>query len=103
MELDQYSTFKVSRRRSMGAPPLRDREGNSEAYPEEPVRVSHVRMTKACLCAGLSLRDAEDVAQDIWMWMIRTGVPIASVATPWLTRVIHNYVLRHRRRSYCHQ
>jgi DNA-directed RNA polymerase specialized sigma24 family protein len=87
----------------MGAPPWIGIESKSEAYPEESVRVSYARMTRACLCAGLNLADAEDVAQDIWMWMIRTGVPIALVATPWLTRVVHNYVLRHRRRSYCHQ
>jgi DNA-directed RNA polymerase specialized sigma24 family protein len=60
-------------------------------------------MTKACLCAGLNFSDAEDVAQDIWAWMLRTGVPIALIATPWLTNVVRNYVLRHRRRRYRQQ
>ena len=87
----------------MDAPPRKGSGAGSEAYPEGAVRVSYGRMTKACLCAGLSLADAEDVSQDIWMWMLRTGVPIALVATPWLERVVHNYVLRHLRRDYSHR
>jgi DNA-directed RNA polymerase specialized sigma24 family protein len=85
----------------MDAPLWKGSEGMSEAYPEEAVRVSFGLMTKACLCAGLSLADSEDVAQDIWMWMLRARVPIALIATPWLKAVVHNYLLRHRRRSYC--
>ncbi len=86
----------------MDAPPWKSNEDRSEAYPDETIRVSYVQITKACLCAGLSTADAEDLAQDVWEWMIRTGVPIALIATPWLKAVVHNYVLRFRRRSYCH-
>jgi len=83
------------------APPRKDSRDRSEAYPEEAIRVSYGRITRACVCAGLSPMDADDVAQDIWMWMLRLGVPIAMVATPWLKGVVHNYVLRFRRKSYC--
>jgi len=44
--------------------------------------------------------DADDLAQDLWEWLIRTGVPMAVIASPWLKGVIHNYILRFRRRSY---
>jgi DNA-directed RNA polymerase specialized sigma24 family protein len=51
----------------------------------------------------LSPADSEDLAQDIWMWMLRVGVPIAMIATPWLKAVVHNYILRFRRRDYSHR
>ena len=37
------------------------------------------------------------------MWMLRVGVPIAVLATPWLKAVVHNYILRFRRRDYSHR
>ena len=43
------------------------------------------------------------MAQDIWAWMIRVSVPIAVIATPRLKAVVHNYVLRFRRRDYSHR
>ena len=85
----------------MDAPPWKGSRNRSEAYPEEAIRVSYGRITRACVCAGLNPMDADDVAQDIWMWMLRLGVPIAMVATSWLNAVVHNYVLRFRRKSYC--
>jgi DNA-directed RNA polymerase specialized sigma24 family protein len=87
----------------MDAPPWKSRGHRPETYPDETIRGSYVQITRACVCAGLSPEDAEDLAQDIWAWMIRVGVPVAVIATPWLTAVVHNYVLRHRRRSYCRQ
>src|SRR5713101_5597506 len=85
----------------MDAPPRKDSRDRCEAYPEEAIRVSYGRITRACVCAGLSPMDADDVTQDIWMWMLRFGVPIAMVATPWLNAVVHNFVLRFQRRRYC--
>jgi DNA-directed RNA polymerase specialized sigma24 family protein len=87
----------------MGAPPWKSSGDRSEAYPDETIRGSYVQITKACLCAGINPADAEDLAQDIWTWMIRVGAPIALLATPWLTAVIHNYILRFRRRSHSHR
>lgn len=84
------------------------KRGSSEAlsawssYPDQAIRDSFGRITKACLCAGLSLTDAEDLAQDIWMWILRTRAPISLVATPWLREVVHNYVRRFRQRSHYH-
>ena len=81
------------------APPRKGLENRSEFYPEGSIRVSYIQIAKVCLWAGLSPADAEDLAQDVWEWMVRTGVPIALIATPWLKEVVHNYILRFRRRS----
>jgi DNA-directed RNA polymerase specialized sigma24 family protein len=35
--------------------------------------------------------------------MIRVGVPIAVIATPWLKAVVHNFILRFRRRDFSHR
>jgi DNA-directed RNA polymerase specialized sigma24 family protein len=86
----------------MDAPPWKSSQDQSEAYPDDSVRASYRLIATVCLCAGLSPADADDLAQDIWEWMIRTGVPVALVATPWLRAVVHNYILRFRRRSFCH-
>jgi DNA-directed RNA polymerase specialized sigma24 family protein len=64
------------------------------------IRTSYVQIAKVCLWAGLSPADAEDLAQDVWEWLLRTGVPIALIATPWLKEVVQNYILRFRRRSH---
>lgn len=86
----------------MGTPPWRSTGVPSETYSDETIRASYVQITKACLCAGISPADAEDLAQDVWTWMIFVGVPLAMIATPWLKAVVHNYILRFRRRSHSH-
>ena len=92
----------LPRRESMDAPPWKGTDEDSELNPDESIRASYVRIAKVCLWAGLSSADAEDLAQDVWEWMLRTGVPIALVATPWLKEVVHNYILRFRRRNHRH-
>jgi DNA-directed RNA polymerase specialized sigma24 family protein len=87
----------------MDAPPRKGSGHGPETYSDETIRVSYVQITRACICAGLSPADSEDLAQDIWTWMIRVGVPIAVIATPWLRAVVHNYILRFRRRDYSHR
>lgn len=87
----------------MEASPWRSSGDRPEVYPDETIRLSYVQITKACVCAGLSSADSEDLAQDIWTWMVRVGVPITLVATPWMKAVVHNYILRFRRRNYSHR
>src|SRR6476646_159090 len=87
----------------MDAPPWKSSGQKPEIYPDETIRVSYAQITRACVCAGLSPADAADLAQDICTWMIRAGVPIAVIATPWLKAVVHNYILRFRRRDYSHR
>jgi DNA-directed RNA polymerase specialized sigma24 family protein len=76
-------------------------EDGSETYPEPSIRAAYALITRTCLGAGLSAADTDDLAQDIWEWLIRTGVPVSVIATPWLKGAVHNYILRFRRRSYC--
>jgi len=87
----------------MDASPWKSSGHRPEVYSDETIRVSYLQIAKACVCAGLSPADADDLAQDVWMWMLRVGVPIALIATPWLKAVVHNYVLRFRRRDYSHR
>ena len=87
----------------MDAPLWRASQHRSEPDPGEAIRASYLQINRACLCAGLSPADAEDLAQDVWEWMIRTGVPIALISTPWLKAVVHHHILRFWRRSSCHK
>jgi DNA-directed RNA polymerase specialized sigma24 family protein len=58
------------------------------------------RITRACLHAGLRPPDAEDVAQDIWEWLLRTGNVALAQEIPWLGAVAQNYIRRFWRRSF---
>jgi DNA-directed RNA polymerase specialized sigma24 family protein len=87
----------------MEAPPWKSSDEGSEAYSEPSVRASYRLILQACLSAGLSPADADDIAQDLWEWLIRNSVPIAVIASPWLKAAVHNYILRFKRRSYWHR
>jgi hypothetical protein len=51
-----------------------------------------------CVLAGLGVSEAEDLAQDVWEWLIRSGnLALAGVA-PWIAAVTVNFVRRYRRR-----
>lgn len=85
----------------MDAPPRNSCGSPGAAYSEDAVRGSRLQIVKACVFAGLDRADAEDLAQDLWMWMVRAAVPAELIPTPWFRGVIHNYILRYRRRTYC--
>jgi len=82
--------------------PLResDREP-ATAYPEKSIRASYKLIARECLWAGLNPADSDDLAQDLWEWLIRNGVPASAIATPWMMGVVRNYIRRFRRRSHC--
>jgi RNA polymerase sigma factor (sigma-70 family) len=82
------------------------RTGDKEpptAYPEQSIRSSYRLIARECLRAGLSPADSEDLAQDLWEWLIRSGVPASSIATPWMMGVVRNYIRRYWRRTRCHE
>ena len=87
----------------MDQPSPKGNREQSEAYPDKSICASLRLIVRACLGAGLSAADAEDLAQDLWEWLIRTGVPMTMISTPWLKGAVHNYILRYRRRSYSHR
>jgi DNA-directed RNA polymerase specialized sigma24 family protein len=81
--------------------PLRtSNEERASAYPENSIRASYRLIARECLWAGLNPADSDDLAQDLWEWLIRNGVPSAAIATPWMMGVVRNYIRRFRRRSY---
>lgn len=63
----------------------------------EGIPAIYSRVFKACLFAGLGPSDAEDVAQDIWLWLIRSGRESDALVTPWLGAVAQNYIRRYWR------
>ena len=85
----------------MDAPLWKGTEDRAEIYPDDSILASYRIIARACRCSGLSAADADDLAQDLWEWLIRNGIPMTGIATPWLKGAIHNYIQRFRRRSSC--
>jgi DNA-directed RNA polymerase specialized sigma24 family protein len=52
-----------------------------------------------CLAAGLAQPEADDVAQDVWEWVLRSGTLASAAAAPWIASVTRNFVMRFRRSS----
>ena len=69
------------------------------SYSEEAALEIYSRIFRVCLKAGLGRAESEDVAQDIWTWLLRSGSPTLALTAPWLSAVAQNYVLRFRRRA----
>jgi len=58
---------------------------------------AYARILRVCSFARLPAADAEDIAQDIWVWLIETGRSPEAVSPHWLAGVAINYVRRHWR------
>jgi DNA-directed RNA polymerase specialized sigma24 family protein len=83
-----------------GGPPRRsDGPSGDRLYSETAVAQISSRAITLCVAFGLTAADAQDVAQDVCLWLLRNGCPTLATTGPWLGAVVHNYVLRHRRRS----
>ena len=67
--------------------------------PDQWIRESYSRILATCVYAGLAPAEADDVAQDIWLWLLRHRIPL-TLSMPWLSAVARNFILRYRRRSY---
>ena len=57
----------------------------------------HARILKVCLAQGLPVPDAQDVAQEIFVWLAQTGRSEAA-DVPWVGAVAENFVRRYIRR-----
>ena len=68
-------------------------------YTEEAAADIYSQILRVCVKAGLGRAEAEDIAQDIWTWLLRSGSPSLALTAPWLSAVAQNYVLRFRRRA----
>jgi DNA-directed RNA polymerase specialized sigma24 family protein len=68
-------------------------------YSDEAASAIYEQILRVCLKAGIGRAESEDVAQDIWTWLLRSGSPTLALTAPWLSAVAQNYVLRFRRRA----
>jgi DNA-directed RNA polymerase specialized sigma24 family protein len=75
-------------------------EARAGRDPDGWIRESYSRILTSCLCAGLASAEADDVAQDIWLWLLRQGPPAVVLSMPWMAAVTRNFILRYRRRDY---
>lgn len=80
--------------------PRREIGACSGFEPETWITESYARILTSCIYAGLPSSEAEDVAQDIWLWLLRQGTPGPVVSMPWLSAVSRNFILRYRRRNF---
>jgi DNA-directed RNA polymerase specialized sigma24 family protein len=67
---------------------------------EDWIASAYSRILKSCLSAGLAPSEADDIAQDIWLWLLREGSLARAASMPWLSAVARNFILRYRRRKY---
>jgi DNA-directed RNA polymerase specialized sigma24 family protein len=64
---------------------------------DETVAAIHACILGVCLAAGLAQPEADDVAQDVWEWVLRSGTLASAAAAPWIAAVTRNFVMRFRR------
>jgi DNA-directed RNA polymerase specialized sigma24 family protein len=57
------------------------------------------RAARLCRAAGLSPEDAEDIAQDVWVWLLKSDRLSQALAAPWLNAVVRNFLRRYWRRQ----
>ena len=56
------------------------------------------RIATTCVFAGLSLQDAEDIAQDVITWAVESGKVHLLLLAPWVAAVLRHFLNRFRRR-----
>jgi DNA-directed RNA polymerase specialized sigma24 family protein len=69
-----------------------DAPGASHAAAQE-------RILRICNLARLPASDAQDVAQDVWLWLLESGRSAQADSLPWLGGVTVNFVRRYWRAS----
>lgn len=82
--------------------PLRSILPDGALSTDEVLRV-YDQIGRACAHAGLRFPDAEEVAQDIWEWLLRTNNVALAEEVPWLGAVAQNFIRRSWRRSHRHR
>jgi DNA-directed RNA polymerase specialized sigma24 family protein len=58
---------------------------------------AYARILRICRFERLAISDAEDIAQDIWVWLIESGRSTEATSPRWLGAVTINYLRRRRR------
>jgi DNA-directed RNA polymerase specialized sigma24 family protein len=79
------------------------RKGREEAGPDSlsGIPEAYARIQNLCVIAGLPSLDVDDVAQDVFLWLLRNGPLLALPAMPYLGAVVRNFIQRYRRERSC--
>jgi DNA-directed RNA polymerase specialized sigma24 family protein len=64
---------------------------------ESALRRAQAVMLRCCLSAGLATPDAEDVTQDVWIWVLRNLVTLAPITVSLVAAATFTFARRHRR------
>jgi DNA-directed RNA polymerase specialized sigma24 family protein len=68
-----------------------------EGSRDRDLEGAYAAICQECLLAGLVRLDAEDVAQDVFLWILRNRPFLNLPAMPWLEAVTWNFIHRFRR------
>ena len=71
--------------------------GGAGSDPPAGIEEAYARVLRACYFAGLTPSEAEDVAQDVFLWLSKDGMPSAAAALPWVGVTAQNFIRRFRR------
>ncbi len=77
------------------------RRGGSGTGPDSTkgITEAYALIRNACRVAGLADVDADDVAQDVFLWLTQSGRLLALPPKPWLIVATQNFVRRYQRRE----
>ena len=70
-------------------------QGHSEPGPDSGIPEAYVRILRVCQAAGMSPSDAQDVAQDVFLWLLLHPDLPAPTELKWLGVVVQNFIRRH--------
>jgi DNA-directed RNA polymerase specialized sigma24 family protein len=85
----------------MNGTPVRQQNESTLVSAEEILRV-YGRIAQTCRYAGLPRADSEDIAQEIWTWLLRAGELAEALRADWMSAVTRNFILRYWRRTRRH-
>jgi DNA-directed RNA polymerase specialized sigma24 family protein len=78
------------------APPALGPKSCNES-PDPSLAAAQDWILRVCRRAHLPAPDAQDLAQDVWLWLIESGRSAEAASLPWLGGVAVNFVRRHWR------
>lgn len=65
----------------------------------DEIRRIYDRIRTGCARAGLSVSDGEDVAQEIWEWLLRTNKVELALRMSWVSGATQNFIRRYWKRA----
>jgi len=71
--------------------------GGHEPNDPEVLERAYASILRACSFAGLAGPEADDVAQDLFLWLVQSGLLAAAVSAPWVAGSTRNFIRRYWR------